>query len=117
MRRVEPTGKTCKPANNGRYSNGPLWAEYLSGELGLPYNPANSFAVSGSRTSDLLPQIAGVTPSPHCKQPCSASYRAATIFWTTWGWAGLGQNDAGWGLVITNAVANITPASRPFTPA
>jgi GDSL-like Lipase/Acylhydrolase len=38
---------------NGRYSNGLLWVEYLSTSLGLAYNAANNFAVSGSSTSDL----------------------------------------------------------------
>ena len=42
---------------NGRYSNGPLWVEYLSAQLGLSYNASNNFAVSGSTTSNLLSQI------------------------------------------------------------
>ena len=50
---------------NGRFCNGPLWVEYLSAELGLPYNASDNFAVSGSTTSNLLSQIAGLTPSPN----------------------------------------------------
>src|SRR5271170_2372499 len=42
----------------GRYSNGPLWIEYLSAMLGIPYNASNNLAYSGSTTSDLLSQIA-----------------------------------------------------------
>ncbi|MGH7967633.1 MAG: SGNH/GDSL hydrolase family protein, partial [Limisphaerales bacterium] len=92
---------------NGRYSNGPLWVEYLSGALGLPYNPANNFAVSGSQTSDLLSQIAGVTPSPTLPTALFSVVSGGNDFLDN---VGLGQNDAGWGLVITDAVANITLA-------
>jgi phospholipase/lecithinase/hemolysin len=64
---VSDTGRNpAGPAQsyfNGRYSNGPLWVEYLSASLGLPYNAANNFAVSGSTTSDLQSQIAGLTAS------------------------------------------------------
>ena len=29
---------------NGRWSNGPLWVEYLSERLGFAYNPSNNYA-------------------------------------------------------------------------
>src|SRR6266576_1442435 len=35
----------------GRFSNGPLWVEYLSPLLGFSYNPANNSAFAGSTTS------------------------------------------------------------------
>ena len=41
----------------GRYSNGPLWIEYLSTQLGLGYNPSNNFAESGTETSNALAQV------------------------------------------------------------
>jgi phospholipase/lecithinase/hemolysin len=39
--------------NAGRFSNGPVWVEYLAQKLGLPLKPAraggNNFAVGGAR--------------------------------------------------------------------
>src|SRR5579862_1330910 len=35
---------------NGRFSNGPLWIEYLSQTLGFAYDPGNNFAVSGTES-------------------------------------------------------------------
>ena len=61
--RNPPTGTNASNYFNGRFCNGPLWVEYLSTNLGLPYNPSNNFAISGSTTSDLLTQIAGLPAS------------------------------------------------------
>ena len=36
---------------NGRWSNGPLWVEYLSERLGFAYNPSN-YAHSGAQCDD-----------------------------------------------------------------
>src|SRR5579872_801559 len=38
---------------DGRFSNGPLWIEYLSQTLGFAYDPANNFAVSGTESNEL----------------------------------------------------------------
>src|SRR5882762_6059918 len=60
---LSDTGRSPAPAPsyyNGRYSNGLLWVEYLSVELGLPYNASNNFAVSGSTTPELSSQLAGL---------------------------------------------------------
>jgi phospholipase/lecithinase/hemolysin len=35
---------------NGRFSNGPIWVEYLASELGLTFNPNNNFAFGGATT-------------------------------------------------------------------
>ncbi|RCJ15928.1 GDSL family lipase [Nostoc sp. ATCC 43529] len=35
---------------NGRFSNGPVWVEYLASKLGLNFNPNNNFAFGGSTT-------------------------------------------------------------------
>ena len=71
---------------NGRFSNGPLWVEYLSADLGIPYNPSNNFAVSGTTTADLLAQIAGVPASTNldsARRRCTASPWFPMTFWTT----------------------------------
>jgi thermolabile hemolysin len=93
---------------NGRYSNGPLWVEYLSTNLGLPYNPSNNWAYSGSTTSNLLSQITNV--------PASAALHTALfsvvsggndIFYSV----DIGaSNPNAWGVVVTNAVSNLTLA-------
>ncbi|MEB3177912.1 MAG: SGNH/GDSL hydrolase family protein [Nostocaceae cyanobacterium] len=35
---------------NGRFSNGPVWVEYLASDLGLRFNPNNNFAFGGATT-------------------------------------------------------------------
>jgi len=35
---------------NGRFSNGPVWVEYLASKLGLTFNPNNNFAFGGATT-------------------------------------------------------------------
>ena len=47
----------------GRWSNGPLWVEYLSVRLGFPYNPSNNFAHSGAQTDDTYTQVMNYTPT------------------------------------------------------
>src|SRR6185295_537402 len=47
----------------GRWSNGPLWVEYLSERLGFPYNSSNNFAHSGAQTDDTYKQVVAYVPS------------------------------------------------------
>ena len=44
----------------GRWSNGPLWVEYLSATLGIRYNSNNNLAYAGTTTSDLMRQVTSV---------------------------------------------------------
>lgn len=93
---------------NGRYCNGPLWVEYLSPQLGIPYNASNNLAFAGSETSNLLSQIAAM---PASSSPQSALYTV---------WSGGNDfidnastdfiNDSAWAVTISNAVRNITNA-------
>lgn len=105
------TGRNPPSGTNyyhGRYSNGPLWIEYLSAMLGIPYNPTNNQAISGSTTSDLLSQISAI-PAP--TNPHSALYAV---------WSGGNDfldafetnliNDAAWTVTISNTVFNLTNA-------
>jgi len=41
------TGSPPPPYFNGRFSNGPVWVEYLADRLGLPRNPSTNFAFGG----------------------------------------------------------------------
>src|SRR5579859_1213788 len=92
---------------NGRYSNGPLWVEYLSAQLGLVYNPSNNFAFSGSTTSNLASQLAPVAPSTNLHTALFTVWSGGNDFL---GNTSLGVNDAGWSNVITAAVMNLTNA-------
>jgi phospholipase/lecithinase/hemolysin len=102
----DPAGP-AKSYFNGRFSNGPLWVEYLSANLGLPYNASNNFAVSGSTTSDLQSQIADLPVSTNLQSALFTIESGGNDFLQN---AGLGTNDAAWGIVVSNAVANLTNA-------
>ena len=107
---LSDTGNNPAPAGsyyNGRYSNGPLWVEYLSPDLGIPYNPANNFAESGSETSDLLSQISNVPASLALRTALFSVLSGGNDFLDN---AGMGTNDPGWNQVITNVLTNITVA-------
>jgi thermolabile hemolysin len=108
---LSDTGRNPAPPTqyfNGRYSNGPLWVEYLSPELGLPYNPSNNFAVSGSTTSNLLSQISGLTPSANLQSGLFTLISGANDFFINA--PVLGVNDPAWGVIVTNAMKNLTNA-------
>src|SRR5260370_42357201 len=107
---LSDTGRNPAPGSsyfNGRYSNGPLWVEYLSAQLGLPYNASNNFAVSGSTTSALASQIAGLAPSTNLHAALFTVWSAGNDFQQN---VSLGVNDAGWSNVVATAVLNLTNA-------
>lgn len=110
------TNRTFPPSPtyfDGRFSNGPVWVEYLAQDLGLSFNPRNNFAYGGATTgvnniSDpvlpgLQPQIANFTA-----ENLSANPNALYIVWA-------GANDyfsyfAGNVPNPNQAVANISAA-------
>jgi phospholipase/lecithinase/hemolysin len=92
----------------GRYSNGPLWIEYLSTQLGLTYNPNNNFAQSGAQTTGALDQVRRFTPPTN----------AATALFVVWAGGNdfiqnfaqvltQGLNDAFWNGVVSAGVSNL----------
>ena len=98
---------------DGRFSNGPVWVEYLAQDLGLTFNPRTNFAFGGATTGadnisvpglpGLQQQISGFT----AENP-SANPNALYIVWA-------GANDYfsyfGGGVPNPNqAVANISAA-------
>ena len=80
--------------------------EYLSSRLGISFGTNNNLALAGSTTTNLLAQVAAV----------SASTNLQTALFTVWSGANdfaassAGTIDAAWGVVISNAVMNITNA-------
>jgi phospholipase/lecithinase/hemolysin len=109
---LSDTGRNPPPAGTnyymGRYSNGPLWVEYLSADLGIPYNPSNNFAVSGSTTADLPAQIAGLKGATGLQTALFTLLSGGNDFIANTS-TGL-VNNAVWGTFITNTVDNLTNA-------
>jgi phospholipase/lecithinase/hemolysin len=107
---LSDTGRSPAPAPSyfdGRFSNGPLWVEYLSALLGLPYNASNNFAVSGSTSSNLASQISGLTPSTNLQSGLFTLESGGNDFLNN---AGAGVNDALWSNVVKGAVLNMSNA-------
>ena len=97
----------------GRFSNGPLWVEYLSPLLGFSYNPANNSAFAGSTTSSNL------LPTGLLRQVGSFSTpaNAGSALFVAWSGGNdvinnlaAGTNNASWSNVIVSAVNNISNA-------
>ena len=108
---LSDTGRNPSPAPeyfDGRYSNGPLWVEYLSADLGIPYNPTNNFAVSGSTTGDLAAQIAGLPASTNLGTGLFTLVSGGNDFLQN---ATAGVNDPFWSNVVKSAVMNLTNAA------
>jgi phospholipase/lecithinase/hemolysin len=108
---LSDTGRNPAPVENyynGRYSNGPLWVEYLSGELGFAYNASNNFAVAGSTTANLATQVAGVAASPDLARALFTVWCGGNDFIDN---ASLGLNETAWNAVISSAVMNLTNAA------
>lgn len=109
---LSDTGRNPAPAGtnyyDGRYCNGPLWIEYLSTNLGITYSYSNNFAVSGSTTSNLLSQIAGLTPGPDLQSGLFTLISGGNDFF--YSAESLGTTNSLWDNMVTNAVRNLTNA-------
>ncbi|AUB42684.1 Phospholipase/lecithinase/hemolysin [Nostoc flagelliforme CCNUN1] len=64
------------PYFNGRFSNGPVWVEYLASDLGLTFNPKTNFAFGGATTGF---QNIGLASLPGLQQQIN-SFTAANQF-------------------------------------
>lgn len=83
------TNGTFPPSStyfNGRFSNGPVWVEYLAQDLGLSFNPDTNFAFGGANTgvnnisNPGLPGLQGQISSFTAANP-SANPNALYIVW------------------------------------
>ena len=92
----------------GRWSNGPLWVEYLSQTLGFPYNSSNNFAHSGAQTDDTLTQVINYTPNGDVSDTLFVVWAGGNDFLqeykTYW------FNDAGWAQFTTRSANNLSNA-------
>lgn len=84
-------------------SNGPLWPEYLSPQLGLTYNSATNFAVAGATSFELVTQVSAYQSTVPTADP-----NALYVVWA-------GGNDilaGGSGTVAANnVIANVSSLS------
>jgi thermolabile hemolysin len=107
---LSDTGRNPAGTNyyEGRASNGPLWVEYLSADLGIPYNPSNNFALAGSTTTNLPAQIAGLKGAIGLQTALFTLLSGGNDFIANTS-TGLVDNVL-WGDFITNTVDNLTNA-------
>jgi phospholipase/lecithinase/hemolysin len=105
------TGRTpSSPPNywNGRFSNGPLWIEYLSQTLGFTYDPENNFAVSGSEANELGVQINNFGGTSDSANVLFAIWSGNNDFGNH---LNIGYNDAAWDTQINSVITSLTTSS------
>ncbi len=109
------------PYFNGRFSNGPIWVDYLAPQLGLSANSVKDFAVGGAKTGrdnvgnagldvKLLPGLLNEIDTYAVTAPRGAKPNTVFVVWA-------GANDllnisdpATAPTVVNDAIANITTA-------
>jgi phospholipase/lecithinase/hemolysin len=93
-------------ATNGRFSNGPIWVEYLATQLGIATNPGTNFAIGGATTGmvnigqSLSPSFVGIQT-----QVANNAINDPAALYVIWG----GANDYLFGGITdpTITVANL----------
>lgn len=106
------TGNNPAPATSyyeGRFSNGPLWVEYMSTNLGFAYLPTNNYAYSGSETADALLAVRNLRPPLDAGTAVFAVWSGGNDFLDNVSLSSQ-PNDSFWAGVISNAVSNLTNA-------
>src|SRR5579862_311055 len=107
------TGNNPAPAGtnyyNGHFSNGPLWVEYMSTNLGLAYVQTNNHADSGSETAGALLAVQNFPPPVDAATAVFAVWSGGNDFIKNVSVTSQ-QNDPLWAGVISNAVYNLTNA-------
>jgi phospholipase/lecithinase/hemolysin len=93
----------------GRWSNGPLWIEYLSERFGLAYNPSNNFANSGAQCDDTYRQVVeSVLPTTNVNQSLFVVWAGGNDFLQEYDeyWF----DDSGWDRQIAHSVGSLSNA-------
>ncbi len=94
---------------DGRWSNGPLWVEYLSSRLGLIYSASNNHAHSGAQADDTYGQIVNdFFPTNSISNSLCVVWAGGNDFIQTWD-----DNlfdDSKWDAMITHGVTNLSNA-------
>jgi phospholipase/lecithinase/hemolysin len=93
---------------NGRFSNGPMWIETFSQNLGFAYNAGNNYAVSGTETGDLGGQINNFPGTDAPNDVLFGIWSGNNDFGNH---LNLGTSDSAWNTQINNIVAGLVQAS------
>src|SRR5205085_9381996 len=104
------TGNKPAPAPDyfqGRYSNGALWIEYLSTQLGLAYAAQNNFAKSGGETSDALAEVQQFVAPTDATRSLFVVWAGGNDFIDNFS---QGPDDLFWANLIRQSVANLSNA-------
>jgi phospholipase/lecithinase/hemolysin len=92
----------------GRWSNGPLWVEYLSRWVLGRYDPDHNFAHSGAQTDDTYNQVLAFTPTNDISHALCVVWAGGNDFLqeydTHW------FNDASWNQQIAYSVGSLSNA-------
>lgn len=89
----------------GRFSNGPLWVEYLSRQLGFAYDASKNYAVSGSESDELGVAIAKFPGTTDSSAVLFAIWSGNNDFL---GHLDIGINDTAWNDSVTHTVSSLT---------
>jgi phospholipase/lecithinase/hemolysin len=92
----------------GRWSNGPLWIEYLSQRFGFAYNPGNNFAHSGAQCDDTYIQVTNFHPAADLAQSLFVVWAGGNDFLQEYD--NLGFDNAAWNRQIAYSVGNLSNA-------
>jgi hypothetical protein len=90
----------------GRYSNGPLWVEYLSTHLGLEYDPERNFAESGDRTDQMLTKATAFAPTEDVSQALFVAWAGGNDLIQRYN--ELALNNAAWDAAMHAMAANVS---------
>src|SRR5438034_8443586 len=92
----------------GRWSNGPLWIEYLSQRFGFAYNAGNNFANSGAQCNDTYRQVTNFIPARDVRQSLFVVWAGGNDFLQNYDkyWF----DDSGWDQQIAYSVGNLSNA-------
>ncbi|HTL58068.1 MAG TPA: SGNH/GDSL hydrolase family protein [Candidatus Limnocylindrales bacterium] len=105
------TGNVPSSAPNyyyGRYSNGPLWIEYLSQVLGFGYNAANNYALSGSESDELGVEISHFPGTADSANVLFAIWSGNNDFINR---LKLGYDDYSWDTQVQHTLSSLSTAT------
>ena len=92
----------------GRWSNGPLWVEYLSERLGFPYDRTNNYARSGAQCDDTYGQVQTFAPTEDVSQALFVVWAGGNDFLQEYDTLLL--DDAKWNAQIAHSVGSFSNA-------
>ena len=93
---------------DGRWSNGPLWVEYLSVRFGFPYNASNNLAHSGAQCDDTYQQVTNFVATTDVSESLFVVWAGGNDFLQEYDkhWF----DDSGWDQQVAYSVGNLSNA-------